>query len=109
MAYRVIWERFDRSGQDWKRQNAWIFTSYPSSDEREREHILALVVAPTRELAIQIDAECKKYALAGSNSMCVYGGVPIHTQIAALRKQKPCLIVATPGRLCDLVKRDVSL
>ena len=67
--------------------------------------VTALVVAPTRELAMQIDAECKKYSLA--NSLCVYGGVPIHSQIAAIKKRAPTLIVATPGRLCDLVKRNV--
>ena len=67
------------------------------------EGVVALVVAPTRELAIQIDAECKKYSLV--QSLCVYGGVPISSQIAALKKEKPALIIATPGRLCDLVER----
>ena len=76
----------------------------------------ALVLAPTRELAIQIHAECEKFgAPAGVRSACVYGGAPAWEQKNAL---KTCaaetvhpstatatigwIVVATPGRLCDL-------
>ena len=79
----------------------------------------ALVLAPTRELAIQIQAECEKFgAPAGVKSACVYGGAPAWEQKNAL---KTCaaetvhpstatatigwIVVATPGRLCDLTRQ----
>ena len=64
-----------------------------------------LVLAPTRELAVQIEKECDKFGkFAGVTSTCVYGGAPISTQQAALKKG-PTIVVATPGRLCDLLDR----
>ena len=70
-----------------------------------------LVLAPTRELAVQINAECEKFGKhAGITSTCVYGGAPIGAQQSALSKIKPTVVVATPGRLCDLLTRaDLSL
>lgn len=63
-----------------------------------------LVLSPTRELAMQIQdvAEdcCKKCGLA---SLCVYGGVPKYPQLASLKKGVD-VVVATPGRLRDLVE-----
>lgn len=71
-----------------------------------------LVLSPTRELAMQIqdvaDEACK---VCGLTSLCVYGGVPKYTQLAALRKGVD-VCVATPGRLRDLVENsglDLSL
>ena len=64
-----------------------------------------LVLAPTRELAIQIESEFRKL---GKNtrlsSTLIYGGVSDKPQIQALR-QKPEVIVACPGRLLDLMKQ----
>jgi ATP-dependent RNA helicase DDX5/DBP2 len=57
-----------------------------------------LVLAPTRELAIQIEAECQKYC--GATSCTVYGGVPKPPQVKELKK-KPFVVIATPGRLVD--------
>ena len=62
---------------------------------------IALVLAPTRELAAQIHDEAVKFGQCVRTS-CVYGGVPKQPQVEALRKG-PELLVATPGRLADLV------
>jgi superfamily II DNA/RNA helicase len=71
-----------------------------------------LVVVPTRELAVQIADEWRKFAyrLPISMTMCI-GGTNIHSQISALRKS-PHFVIGTPGRLKDLINRgalDTSL
>ena len=64
----------------------------------------ALVLAPTRELATQIVDEARPLAAARSLSVApVYGGVGIHAQ--AKRARRAHLVVATPGRLLDLLER----
>jgi ATP-dependent RNA helicase RhlE len=69
--------------------------------------IKALVLSPTRELAIQIDANFKTYSkYTNLRSTVVYGGVPLDPQIDVLNKGVDVL-VATPGRLLDLHKQDV--
>ncbi|XP_003789733.1 probable ATP-dependent RNA helicase DDX43 [Otolemur garnettii] len=60
-----------------------------------------LVLTPTRELAIQVEAECSKYSYKGLRSVCVYGGGDRDRQIEDLRKGVD-VIIATPGRLNDL-------
>ena len=68
----------------------------------------ALVLAPTRELCLQISgdlADFSKYT-RGLNVLPVYGGSSIESQIRALRKGVQ-IIVATPGRLIDLINRGV--
>ncbi|EKX45601.1 hypothetical protein GUITHDRAFT_71226, partial [Guillardia theta CCMP2712] len=65
-----------------------------------------LVLAPTRELAIQIESECKKFGKeAQATCCCLYGGVPVGPQKAAM-KQDPKIVIATPGRLVDLMSQD---
>jgi ATP-dependent RNA helicase RhlE len=65
--------------------------------------IRALVVAPTRELAIQIEDDFRTYARhTGLRSVTVYGGVSQNPQVSALQKGIDVL-VATPGRLLDLM------
>jgi len=67
-------------------------------------HPAALVLAPTRELAVQIVEEARPLAAARSLSVAsVYGGVGLHAQ--AKRARHAHLIVATPGRLLDLLER----
>ncbi|CAO1432263.1 unnamed protein product [Diamesa hyperborea] len=61
-----------------------------------------LVLAPTRELAIQIEMEVAKYQYRGIKALCVYGGNDRNKQIAAI-KEGVEIIIATPGRLNDLV------
>lgn len=70
----------------------------------------ALVLAPTRELAIQIEATAKLYGrTAGLHTTAVVGGESLSKQINALRTGVD-ILVATPGRLNDLIERgSVSL
>lgn len=70
----------------------------------------ALVLAPTRELATQIEVVAVRYAACrGCTSTIVFGGVPKPPQAKAL-KAGPQLVVATPGRLMDLMNdKAVSL
>jgi len=64
-----------------------------------------LIVAPTRELAIQINQELIKFALGlGIFSVCVVGGMPIMRQINELRRRYN-FVIGTPGRLKDLIDR----
>lgn len=64
-----------------------------------------LVVAPTRELAQQIDAELSRFASSvGVSSVVAVGGLPIYKQVGALKKSYT-FVIGTPGRLMDLRKR----
>ena len=74
--------------------------------DRESETVQALILAPTRELAMQITEELREVAVCheGLRVVCLYGGEPIGKQINAL-KRKPQIVVATPGRLSDHMKR----
>ncbi|XP_040329887.1 putative ATP-dependent RNA helicase DDX43 isoform X2 [Herpailurus yagouaroundi] len=60
-----------------------------------------LVLIPTRELALQVQAECSKYSYKGLKSVCIYGGGDRNGQIQELKKGVD-IIIATPGRLNDL-------
>ncbi|GGN91345.1 DEAD/DEAH box helicase [Saccharibacillus kuerlensis] len=72
---------------------------------REEEKISALIMAPTRELAIQVADEIEKLArFKGLRSLAIYGGQDIVRQIRAL-KRKPQIIIGTPGRLLDHINR----
>lgn len=68
--------------------------------------VQALVLAPTRELCIQISNDLKKYSknLRDLRIVPVYGGEDIRTQLRQLDRQ-PQIVVATPGRLIDLIER----
>ncbi len=72
--------------------------------------VRALILSPTRELAAQIEASIRAYAqFTTIKSTVVFGGVPVGKQIRALG-QHVDILVATPGRLLDLVdQRAVSL
>ena len=69
----------------------------------------ALILAPTRELCLQIADDLRDFAkyLDGIHIEAVYGGASIEQQIRALRKGVQ-VIVATPGRLIDLMNRGVA-
>ncbi|XP_022123974.2 probable ATP-dependent RNA helicase DDX43 [Pieris rapae] len=62
-----------------------------------------LILAPTRELAIQIQREVNKYHYKGINSVCIYGGADRREQIDSISKGVD-IVIATPGRLIDLIK-----
>ena len=63
----------------------------------------ALVLVPTRELASQVSDEIRAVAPGGLRVATVYGGVPLHAQ--AKRARDAHVLVATPGRLNDLLER----
>ncbi len=66
----------------------------------------ALILAPTRELAVQIDVSLKTYGKhLGLRSTVILGGVSQHGQVNAM-KHGVDILVATPGRLLDLVKQN---
>lgn len=64
---------------------------------------LAIVMAPTRELARQVDKEFAESATE-LDTLCVYGGVPISRQMSSLDRGVD-VVVGTPGRVIDLIKR----
>ena len=68
--------------------------------------VQGLVLAPTRELAIQINDELRDLCefKEGVRTVVLYGGAPIEKQIQTLKKN-PQIVVATPGRLMDHMKR----
>ena len=72
----------------------------------ELAEVQGLVLAPTRELAIQIQDELRDLCAfkEGVRVVCLYGGQPIDRQITQLKKA-PQIVVATPGRLMDHMKR----
>ncbi|XP_027646617.1 LOW QUALITY PROTEIN: probable ATP-dependent RNA helicase DDX43 [Falco peregrinus] len=75
-------------------------TSQPiSKDQRGGPGML--VLAPTRELALQVEAECLKYIYKGIKSICIYGGGDRKGQINVVTKGVD-IVIATPGRLHDL-------
>jgi ATP-dependent RNA helicase RhlE len=70
---------------------------------RGQEGTLGLVLAPTRELVMQIAEQARFFGEAhGFNHAVVIGGEDMNVQVEALRKQ-PTFILATPGRLVDLL------
>lgn len=74
--------------------------------DTESDQLQAVILAPTRELALQITSEMRDLAQfqSGIRIVCLYGGQPIGRQIDALKK-RPQIVVATPGRLGDHMKR----
>jgi ATP-dependent RNA helicase RhlE len=75
-----------------------------------RHPVRVLILVPTRELAMQVDASVRTYGrTVPLRSTVVYGGIPIEPQIKALRSGVE-ILVATPGRLLDHVgQRTVNL
>ena len=70
-----------------------------------KQGIQGIIMAPTRELALQITAEINRFAKnTAIKTATIYGGQGMGIQLDALRK-KPEIIVATPGRLIDHLKR----
>ncbi len=66
---------------------------------------VGLVLAPTRELAIQIDEAFQALARSfGMKTACLIGGAPMPPQVQALRKE-PSIVIATPGRLLDHISQ----
>lgn len=70
------------------------------------KNVQAIVLSPTRELCIQITNDIRNYSkyIDGFKVVAVYGGASIEGQLKELRR-KPQMIVATPGRLLDMIER----
>jgi len=65
---------------------------------------IMLILAPTRELAVQISEEANKFARhLRMRSLCLYGGAPKYPQIATLARGVD-IVIATPGRLNDIIE-----
>jgi len=76
-----------------------------NSPSPARHPVRALILAPTRELAIQVEESIKEYGkYTGLRSTCVFGGVDIKQQLAIVRAGVE-ILVATPGRLLDHVEQ----
>lgn len=75
----------------------------------EERNTQAVILCPTRELCLQIADDLKDYSryIDGLRVLAVYGGSSIESQIRTLRKGAQ-VIVATPGRLIDLMNRGVA-
>ena len=73
------------------------------------DYIQELVIAPTRELALQIAQELAALArfIKGVRIATLYGGQPVKKQIEQLRR-KPQIVVATPGRMLDMMQRGLA-
>jgi ATP-dependent RNA helicase DeaD len=75
------------------------------SDRAGRTEPVALVLVPTRELAVQVSEAFHRYgATLGARVLPIYGGQPIGRQLAALHRGVD-VVVATPGRALDHVRR----
>eukprot|EP01132_Coremiostelium_polycephalum_P010951 gene10951-13415_t len=67
------------------------------------EGMIGLIMSPTRELALQIYSECKKFSKPlGLRVSCIYGGASISEQIADLKRGSD-IVVCTPGRMIDIL------
>lgn len=65
--------------------------------------VSAMIMTPTRELALQITTECRKFTKPlGLHVVCVYGGTGISEQISELKRGCE-IIVCTPGRMIDML------
>uniref|UniRef100_T1JNX3 RNA helicase n=1 Tax=Strigamia maritima TaxID=126957 RepID=T1JNX3_STRMM len=81
---------------------AFIHIEHQTIPRNERGGPNVLILAPTRELALQIENECKKYSYRDIKSVCIYGGGDRRQQVSVVTKGVE-IIIATPGRLNDLV------
>jgi ATP-dependent RNA helicase DeaD len=71
-------------------------------------HVQALIVVPTRELANQVHKEIEKLGKhMGVVSVPVFGGTSYDAQIRAIKKDQPHVVVGTPGRTMDLMRKKI--
>jgi ATP-dependent RNA helicase DeaD len=74
---------------------------------QDRSHVQALVVVPTRELAMQVAEAMSEYGRhTSARVLVVYGGAAYGPQISALRRGVD-IVVGTPGRLLDLIRKGI--
>lgn len=85
---------------------AFIHIEGQETPRSERKGPSVLIMAPTRELALQIENEVKKYSYHDIKAVCVYGGGSRKEQINVVTKGVE-IVIATPGRLNDLVEAKI--
>lgn len=85
---------------------AFIHIEGQPADRNNRGGANVLVLTPTRELALQIEEEVKKYKYKDIKCVCVYGGGNRKEQINCVTSGVE-IIVATPGRLIDLISNKI--
>ena len=73
------------------------------------KEIQIVVIVPTRELAVQVNAEFKLISNQDKDfkSIALYGGMDIRQQIQDFKRSPHQVIVATPGRILDLIERKI--
>lgn len=86
---------------------AYLLPAFLHIDQQAKRNMgpVALVLAPTRELAQQIQAVAQEFDY--HRSVCLFGGAPKGPQIRDCRRMNPSIIIATPGRLIDLMETGV--
>jgi ATP-dependent RNA helicase DeaD len=88
---------------------AFVLPLLHKVDSTSRD-VQALILTPTRELANQITEEIKKFSVyEKTRSIAVYGGISLEGQIKGLRRDRPQIVVGTPGRVLDLIERGVLI
>lgn len=105
----VVLEGFDVIGQAQTGTGKTLAFGAPilSNLKKEEGKISCIILAPTRELAIQVNDELIRIAKHSRVSLLpVYGGQPIDRQIKALRRGVD-IVVGTPGRVLDLIRRNI--
>ena len=84
-----------------------ILETLKTAPAPQRNQVSVLILVPTRELAVQVEEAVRQYGQnfpRRLNTLAVYGGVSINAQVETM--QKGCdIVVATPGRLLDLMNR----
>ena len=99
----IIGEAFTGSGKTL----AYLIPIFHKIDTSKRE-MQALILAPTHELAIQIEEQIKLLAVNSDTpvtSLSIIGEVNINNQIKKLKDTKPHIIVGTTGRILDLIRK----
>ena len=88
---------------------AFVLPLLNKIDSSSRD-VQALILTPTRELANQINDEIKKFSVYEKiKTIPVYGGVSLEGQVRGLRRDRPQIVVGTPGRVLDLIERGVLI
>lgn len=88
---------------------AFVLPLLHKIDHTQRD-VQALILTPTRELANQINDEIKKFSTYEKiKTIPVYGGVSLEGQVRGLRRDRPQIVVGTPGRVLDLIERGVLI
>lgn len=108
-AVPVLMEGYDLIGQAQTGTGKTLAFGAPmlSKISEEKGDIKSIILAPTRELAVQVSEELKRLAkFKRVKITAVYGGSSIDVQIKAI-KSKTDIVVGTPGRILDLIRRRV--